>query len=59
MLRWEVLKKDEKEANEKGMNKILGFLDKYEPHTHIAFVFDFFSYLGLIVLNIYIAIQLG
>lgn len=57
LIRWEVLKDDEK-ANHTPLAGILGFLDEYEPHAHIAFFVDIATYLGLLVLNIYIAVNL-
>ena len=58
LLRWELLKDDEK-AKKTQFADILEFLNEYEPHAHLAFFADLVTYLGLIVLNIYIAVNIG
>ena len=51
LLRWVVLKKEHQEGRS-CLSRILGWLDKYQPHTHVAFVIDLVSYTGLLVLNV-------
>ena len=50
MLRWSVLKR-EHQMGRSCQSRILGFFDKYQLHTHTAFLIDIVSYLGLLVLN--------
>ena len=50
LLRWAALREDEKTSG-KRLSKVLGCLDKYEPHTHVSFFFDMLSYGGLLALN--------
>ena len=51
LLRWIVLKKESQE-NRSCLNRLLGWMDKYQPHTHIAFIVDMVCYIGLLVLNV-------
>ena len=51
LLRWTVLKKDSQE-NKSCLNRLLRWLDKYQPHTHITFIVDMVCYIGLLVLNV-------
>ena len=50
LLRHAVLKEDEKE-NDNRITKVLNWLSKWEPHTHISFVVDMVTYGGLFALN--------
>ena len=53
LLRWTVLKKEYQMARS-CLIRTLGWLNKYQPHTHIAFVFDITCYTGLLALNLMI-----
>ena len=50
LLRHAVLKEDEKE-NDNRITKVLNWLSKWGPHTHISFVVDMVTYGGLFALN--------
>lgn len=50
LLRHAVLKQDEKE-NENSTTKLLNWVSKWEPHTHVSFVIDTVTYGGLLALN--------
>ena len=51
LLRWTVLKKENQE-NKSCLNRLLQWVDKYQPHTHTAFIMDMVCYIGLLVLNV-------
>ena len=51
LLRWIVLKRESQE-NKSYLSRLLGWMDKYQPHTHIAFIVDMVCYIGLLVLNV-------
>jgi hypothetical protein len=51
LLRWTVLTKESQE-HKSCLNRLLGWVDKYQPHTHIAFIVDMVCYIGLLVLNV-------
>lgn len=50
LLRHAVLKEDEKEDENRTI-KVLNWLSKWEPHTHISFAIDMVTYGGLFALN--------
>lgn len=50
LLRYTVLKEDEKEKNNR-MTRLLGWLNENEPHVHISFIMDVITYGGLLALN--------
>ena len=52
MLRWAVLKREHKLSDQRWLTTTLRFLDRYQPHVHISFFFDMFTYFSLIVLNL-------
>ena len=56
LLRWAVLKKEHQEGRT-CLSWLLGLLDKYQPHTHMAFIIDIVSYTGLLALNIMIIVD--
>ena len=57
MLRWAVLKKEHKWNSKSWLTNVLRILNKYEPHVHVGFFFDIFTYFGLLVVN-FIALEL-
>ena len=50
LLRWAALKDSEQESGSR-FSKMLGWLNKYEPHVHVSFFFDMLTYGGLLALN--------
>ena len=51
LLRWSVLKKESQEYKS-CLNRLLAWVDKYQPHSHIVFIVDMVCYVGLLVLNV-------
>ena len=50
LLRWKVLS-DNKQLKEGRIVLFLGLLNHFEPHTHVVFVVDLVTYVGLLVMN--------